>query len=228
MNLLIVSATDFEVADFENWIRGRADAGQLGIVSRRYEIGGDVIEFLITGIGIHAVTYHLTKVLCNAKYDFVLQAGVGGAFDDSIALGEIFMVTTDRFGDLGAEDHDTFIDIFNMGLLENYSFPYENRTLIMPESEHSLKIILPKADAITVNTVSGSETTIERRKSAFGVQLESMEGAAFHFVCLMQGVPFAQIRAVSNHLIPRDKSKWKMKEAITNLNNWLIKYIQEL
>ena len=55
-----------------------------------------------------------------------------------------------------------------------------------------------------------------------------MEGAAFHYVCLKEHVPFAQVRAISNFVTPRDKSQWQMKKAITNLNKWLIKFIEGL
>ena len=52
-----------------------------------------------------------------------------------------------------------------------------------------------------------------------------MEGAALHYVCLQQSVPFLQIRSISNEVGERDKSKWRMKEAVENLNTELIKLI---
>ena len=52
-----------------------------------------------------------------------------------------------------------------------------------------------------------------------------MECAALHYVCLQQNVPFLQIRSVSNEVGERDKSKWKIKEAVENLNNELIKIL---
>ena len=44
-----------------------------------------------------------------------------------------------------------------------------------------------------------------------------MEGAAFMYACLMHGVPFAQIRAVSNVVERRNRSSWKVQEAIEAL-----------
>jgi futalosine hydrolase len=37
-----------------------------------------------------------------------------------------------------------------------------------------------------------------------------------------------QIRAVSNYVGERDKSKWKMQEAIYNLNETLLAYLDAL
>ena len=40
-----------------------------------------------------------------------------------------------------------------------------------------------------------------------------MEGAAFMYACLVQGLPFAQVRAVSNVVERRNRGAWKMAEA---------------
>ena len=55
-----------------------------------------------------------------------------------------------------------------------------------------------------------------------------MEGAALHYVGLMEKIPFIQLRAVSNYTGERNKKKWKMKEAIVNLNNELIRLLNKL
>ena len=58
--------------------------------------------------------------------------------------------------------------------------------------------------------------------------LESMEGAAFHYVCLMKNIPFIQLRSASNYVGERDKSKWKMNEAIVNVNKVVYDLINKL
>jgi futalosine hydrolase len=55
-----------------------------------------------------------------------------------------------------------------------------------------------------------------------------MEGAAFHYACLQMNTSFLQLRGISNVVGERDKNKWKMKEAIGNLNNELSKILQVL
>ncbi len=61
-----------------------------------------------------------------------------------------------------------------------------------------------------------------------GPVVESMEGAALHYVCLMENIPFLQIRTVSNLMGERDKTRWKIKEAIKSLNESLVYLIQKL
>jgi futalosine hydrolase len=55
-----------------------------------------------------------------------------------------------------------------------------------------------------------------------------MEGAALHYVCLQENIPFVQIRSVSNYVGERDKTKWKIQEAIENLNRELLLMINRI
>ena len=212
MKLLIVSATLAEIQIFAN---------------TPFQ-GHHQIDTLVTGVGMMATSYTLTKHLQTHTYDLVLQVGVGGNFNQNISLGSVVLISSDRYGDLGAEDHEDFLDIFQLGLLEPNDAPYTDKQLFTPLLPIHEKLNLPHANAITVNSVSGCERTIKLREEKYGCDVESMEGAAFHYVCLSEKVAFAQVRAISNYVTPRDKSQWKMKEAIINLNNWLIGFIERL
>jgi futalosine hydrolase len=222
MKLLLVAATEAEITPFiqylqQNW----AVTAPLCFKKQETEV-----SICITGVGMVATTYALTKAFQSQTYDLALQAGVGGSFDTTIPLGSLVLVTTDRFADLGAEDHNAYLDIFDMGLLQPDAYPYTNKLLRTPVAAIADIISLPQASALTVNTVSGSEPTIQMRAARYNAQVESMEGAAFHYVCLHEQVPFAQVRAISNYVIPRDKSQWQMKDAIIGLNKWLINTIE--
>jgi futalosine hydrolase len=65
-------------------------------------------------------------------------------------------------------------------------------------------------------------------KEKLSPHVESMEGAAFHYVCLHQKINFLQLRSISNYVGERDKSKWELKKSIENLNSELIKIIEKL
>jgi futalosine hydrolase len=84
---------------------------------------------------------------------------------------------------------------------------------------------LKKVKGITVNTVHGNEVAIEKVKQLYQPDVESMEGAAFFAGCVRAGGDFIQIRAISNYVEKRDKSKWQMPLAIKNLNDFLINFI---
>jgi futalosine hydrolase len=127
-------------------------------------------------------------------------------------------VVSDRLAELGAEDDDAFLSIQELTLLGENEFPFRGGRLVnaTPPSNAALAR-LPAVDGITVNTVHGNERSIAAVARRFNPQVESMEGAAFMYSCLVHGLPFAQVRAVSNVVERRNRGAWKLADAIGNL-----------
>lgn len=207
MQLLIVAATELEISPFLEKM--------------------PAADFLITGVGCPATIYQLTKRLHQIDYDLVIQAGIAGSFTNSLNLGNVVLVKQDNFADIGASEKSTFHTFFEMGLGDQDAFPY-NKGWLKNNSEWIDSFFLQKVKAITVNTVTDDEAYISKQVLKFDPQIESMEGAAFHYVCLQENIPFMQLRAVSNYVGVRDKADWKMKEAIENLNAELIDIVNSL
>ncbi len=205
MNILVVAATEMEIAPFT------AQNNQ--------------VEILITGVGAPSCMYALTKKLLQQKYDFILQAGIAGTFKNQFALGETYFIKTDLFADLGIQEGNNFFTLFDGGFLKPDTIPYTNGQLLnLAENYFGLKV----ANAITINTISDSLAQTELYKKKYDADIESMEGAAFHYVCIQENIPFLQIRSISNFVGERIKTNWKMKESIENLNNTLNRIIAQL
>ncbi|MBK5272402.1 MAG: hypothetical protein JJE22_15460 [Bacteroidia bacterium] len=81
---------------------------------------------------------------------------------------------------------------------------------------------------ISVNQITSSQQMIGFYKKYFNPVVESMEGAAMHYVCLMENIPFIQVRSISNYIGERNKRNWDMKESITNLNIALLELIKKI
>lgn len=222
MKLLMVAATEAEIGPLLEYLNNAWTKAE----SNSYTKNTDLIDICITGVGMLATTYAITKTLLAKKYDLALQAGICGAFDRQLKLGELVYISSEQLGDIGAEDHENYIDVFDMGLSGKYIFPFINAELIAPKLSIPLIDKLISVSGLSVNTVSGNEQTIKKRIDKFDCQVESMEGAAFHYVCLNENISFAQVRSISNYVEPRDKSKWKMKEAIISLNKWLVEFVE--
>ena len=73
-------------------------------------------------------------------------------------------------------------------------------------------------DSITVNEISTAEDRISYYKNGLEAGIETMEGAALHYIGLLEEIPFLQVRALSNYVGERDKSKWVLDKAIEILN----------
>jgi len=84
---------------------------------------------------------------------------------------------------------------------------------------------LTAVQGITVNTVHGHERSITEVRERCQPQVESMEGAAFMYACLVNHIPFAEIRAISNVVERRNRAAWRMAEAIGNLNDTALRII---
>jgi futalosine hydrolase len=187
------------------------------------------VDVLVTGVGMVATAVQCAQALALQKYDFALNLGVCGSFDPSLQPPTTVHVVTDCIAELGAEDGERFLSVQELRLLGDDEFPFHGGRLVndAPPVSAALRA-LPAVHGITVNTVHGNDRSIEAAVRRFHPQVESMEGAAFMYACLVQGVPFAQVRAVSNVVERRNRGAWKLKEAIDNLNATALEIIDHL
>lgn len=208
MNLLVVAATEAEITP--------ALAHFNLNVNRFIETGK--FDVLITGVGMVATAFALGQKLDN-RYNLVLNVGIAGSFDRNIALGEVVNITQDTFAELGAEDHDNFITLPQLGFGENVFFSFDQ-----------IELPLKKVKGITVNKVHGSAQSIEKtiRQLADQPQTESMEGAAVFYACNKLNIPALQVRSISNYVEPRNRENWQIGLAVENLNKWLIAFLEQL
>jgi len=217
MQILLTSATLFEIEPTVNWLRARAET-EAGNVLNFNNVS---VEVLFTGVGLTATAYALGHRLGGGNLpSLAIQAGVSGSFDRSIALTEVVRVGSERFGDLGAEDKDgRFLSLGEIGLPPGA--PFDKRGVLRPPAGPA-SLPFREVAGISVNQVTGSAERIARMVRKFpDAQVESMEGAAFFYACLRNDIEPVQLRAVSNYVEPRNRENWRMKEAIAALNGQL-------
>jgi futalosine hydrolase len=212
MRILIVAATEFEVGCLKSEVESlKSDSGL-----KTFDL-----EFLITGVGMVATAFSLGKHLATHHYDLIVNLGIAGSFDRNIVPGEVVEVVEDSLSELGAEDDEEFLPIETLGFGES---TFKTDTRLSSYSGRQLK----QVTAITVNTVHGHESSIEKLTGRIQPQLESMEGAAFFYACKQVGSPCLQIRSVSNYVEKRNRDAWQIGLAIKNLNSFAIGFIQEV
>jgi futalosine hydrolase len=177
------------------------------------------VDLITTGVGMVATAVHCSRALARAPYDLALNFGVCGSFDPMLAPGAVVHVVADRLPEMGAEDGEALLTVQQLNLLDEDAFPFHGGELVntAPPSNAVLDG-LPAVSGITVNTVHGNQRSIAEVTRRFHPQVESMEGAAFMYACLVADVLFAQVRAVSNVVERRNRESWRLAEAIVNLN----------
>lgn len=218
MKILIVAATKFEIVPLleRMGVNKPSEGRVISVDFKEHEI-----DFLITGIGMVATAYHTGKVL-NESYDAAFNIGICGSFSRNIEIGSVVNVYDDRFSELGAEDDGDILTLEELNL--NGVSRIEN----LSGALHPLIEALPKVSGITVNTSHGNEDSIKKVYNKFHPYTESMEGAAFMFVCEQENIPYVQIRAVSNYVEKRNREAWNIPLAIVNLNKQVFEIIEQL
>ena len=134
-------------------------------------------------------------------------------------------VKQDAIADQSVIELQKLRTLFDLKLVPQDQHPYKKGWLINPNKEVLKKTNLKIVKGISVNQISTSKQMIKFYRDVFDPVTESMEGAALHYVCLLENVPFVQIRSISNYIGERNKQKWDMMDSIANLNDALIKTI---
>lgn len=214
MKILVAAATPIEISPFLKQLR-------------EDPLLFSNTDVLITGIGLTATTYTLSKQFQIYKPDLVIQAGVGGCFDKTKPLGTVVAVKQETIADQSIIEINQLKTLFDLKLIPHNQFPYRNGWLIN-KNELLKNIKLQKVKGISVNEITTTRKKMIFYEKHFSPVVESMEGAALHYTCLMENIPFIQIRAMSNYIAERNKKKWNMKESVDNLNNELVKTLKNI
>lgn len=214
--ILIVAATDSEAE-----IVGKIEGIKYDNANLRFR---DLeISVLVTGVGTVMTAWKMKQWLSqNPRPSLAINIGIAGAFKEEIETGEVVISVTDCFADMGIETDSGFITLFEAGFNDPNEFPFRNGWINSdPVVLSRLPKTLRQVTAITVNTSSGSPETISRYVLKYNPDIETMEGAAFFYVCSTEKIPFFSLRAVSNRITPGRKEKWDIPAALESLSKRL-------
>lgn len=176
------------------------------------------IPYVITGVGMVATAYALTKALHRCTPPYILNLGIAGSLSDELPIGSVVEIVQDTFFELGAENEDDFIP------LEQLGFGASSWANLSSGHIHTA---LDKVEGITVNKVHGHKRAIQQVQQRLPyARTESMEGAAVFYVSNEENIPCIQVRSISNFVGPRDKSTWNIPLAIQNLHEWLSDFLK--
>ncbi len=194
-----------------------------------YKYGTLGIDILVTGVGSIFTTYYLTKALNANNYDLAINAGIAGSFDYFLEQGFVVNVIQDQFADLGVEENDNFYTLSEKELMNENIYPFR-REILKNQGSYDIDEVdsLIPVKGITVNTLIGSLESIEKLKNKFKPEIMTTEGAAFFYVCLMENIPFLQLRSISNFVEIRKVENWNIPLALKNLTESIMNIFEEL
>lgn len=214
MNKLIVAAAPIELAPIlKYW--GIENVQQQNAV----EVN-NTLHILFTGMGMMNTAAHLTNYCHIFRPDIIIEAGICGAFDRNLNIGEVLHVASEAYGDFGVEDGDEFKDFFDLGFITSkedafrYGKQFPNHSYGQYIEDNKLKSV----DSVTVNKVHGKEESIATIMEKYPARIENMEGLAVFYVSNMLGISSIAFRSVSNYVEKRNKDNWDIPLAVSKLN----------
>ncbi|MGN9905983.1 futalosine hydrolase [Phytohabitans sp. LJ34] len=181
--------------------------------------GASEVTVAAVGVGAAAAAAGTARLLALAEaagspYTAVVVAGIGGGFAGRAPVGATVLATRSIAADLGADSPEGFIPLDDLGF----------GTAIAPADPMLLARLhaaLPDAitgDILTVNTVTGTAETTETLTRRFPAAVaEAMEGYGAARAATDAGLPFAELRTISNPIGPRDRGAWRIPDALAAL-----------
>lgn len=174
--------------------------------------GPTQVELLIGGVGPAAAAAATASAIAIRRPDLVISAGIAGGFAP-IAVGAIAVASSIVFADLGAETADGFAPLSTLGFgVDRYDVAPALAVALSDRTGGHLGTIL------TVATVTGTAARaheVQRRHP--DAVAEAMEGAGVAAAATLFGVPFVEVRAISNLVGPRERDSWRIPEALAEL-----------
>jgi futalosine hydrolase len=218
MKVVITSATTHECQLIKSRVNDLYTSG-----STRFKL-----SFHTCGVGMLPACFAIQKMVYDLKPDLVIQAGISGTFTPELQLTQVVAIRNECIGDLGVEEDGKLRDVFDLQLQNEDEFPFRHKKLENPWLPQFNLVQLREVPAVTINEITTRPERLQALQFKYGVAVESMEGAALHYVALLTNTPFIQIRAISNFVGERNKENWQMQEALENLGSIILQYIDKL
>ncbi|MGI5211648.1 futalosine hydrolase [Plantactinospora sp. CA-290183] len=203
-------------------VAAEADAVRAGLATPGDgDIDGDggAVTVAPVGVGPAAAAAGTARLLALAEaggrpYRAVLSAGIGGGFPGRAPVGSVVLATRSVAADLGAESPDGFLPLDELGF-GSTTLPAD------PALLDALRAALPQAvvgAVLTLGTVTGTAATTATLHARHpDAAAEAMEGYGVAVAAAEAGLPFAELRAISNPIGPRDRSAWRIGDAFAAL-----------
>lgn len=185
-----------------------AVAAEADALRRGLPEAGHGVSVLVGGVGSARAAASTARALAgDPGFDAVLSAGVGGAFPGRAEPGALLLARKVIAADLGADAPGGYQSVDELGfgsaVVEGGRIP-------------GLEAVV--GPVLTVNTATGTAERaaelLRRHPDAVG---EAMEGYGVGVAAEQADLPFAEVRAVSNLIGPRDRDAWRLDLALAAL-----------
>lgn len=174
------------------------------------------LSSLEIGVGKAEAAATIAAALAELRPRWVLLFGVCGAYPEGhvpgagLEVGRLCVVGEEWLADEGVATAGGFVSTAALGLASVGPFAADAaRTAAVARV-----LAAPIVRGATVSTCSGTDATSQAAAARTGAAVESMEGAAVAVACRRAGVPWVQVRCVSNRTGERSRGGWDLPRAV--------------
>lgn len=184
----------------------------------------------VAGVGCLETAVNLTRFLSetNTPIQAIINCGVAGAF---VGSGP-------RLLDICLAEHETQADVgvwMSSGIIDFDTMHIPTQFFLSPPLREKARAILSAHGIepwigrfVSVLAVSGTLIRGESLRTKHHAICENMEGAAVARIAQDFQLPCLEIRAISNMVVDRDLSQWRLQEAIQRLAQMMAFLLPEL
>lgn len=177
-------------------------------------------DVIAAGVGPAYAAASTATALARGRYDLVISAGIGGGFPSVVEIGTLVVANAIVAADLGAETADGQLTLDELGFGTSRAPVDAAWSGRIAAALTSAGLQAACGPILTVSLATGRAETAElRRVLVPGAAAEGMEGYGVAIAADASGTPFAELRAISNAVGPRDRSAWRIGDALRALEN---------
>lgn len=176
-------------------------------------------DVVLAGVGPISASIQTTRALMGEDYALVINMGIAGGFREKADVGTLVIADEIVSADLGAESPEGYITLDELGFGASTRIKADSELVeLLYTALKSSEVAVQQGNILTLSTVTGTaETAEELLRREPNAAAEAMEGYGVAMAAQEFGKPVLEIRSISNPIGPRDRSAWRIKEALDTL-----------
>lgn len=192
-----------------------------------FSLNGRELLLTVTGVGLVNAAMAAGRLLRRPGVKGLVNLGIAGAYDvEEFPIGRSTYAWQETWPEYGLLDEEGRVDPKAIGFAQGHvaGEPIWNRVLLNPVNDaEKMGLLLPalclRASSCSVSSVTGTAVRGGWLKTAYNADVENMEGFSLAFAAMQQGVPFLEVRTISNLVGSRYAEDWDLKGAFAALGD---------
>lgn len=192
-----------------------------------FEYGGYQLLLTVTGVGMVNAAMAAGRQLGRPGVTGVLNLGIAGAYLlNEFPLGSSAYAWRETWPEYGLLQENGSVDPKAIGFAQGQvggKAVWDRINLTPVNDAETMNLSLPegcaRASSVSVNSVTGSPLRAGWLKMACSADIENMEGFALAFATMQKGLPFLEVRTISNMVGSREAEDWDLKAALGALED---------